>query len=278
MVYGATFSQNGTPIERAADYQRVLDTRWKTMSIVATVHFAKDDLMNGPKVVKILDHNLGYLPAFEAPFFNTRYEVQSTAAGSYAFVADRKSIYYVKIHPESTTGDYKIEGNINVYDLNIEEDFDSKGKGTLVPATKTDIGMKIIGNGADAAKNVQDKGSLGYSVTTESKAFGIAKVAGAEITGASFVSPASVTIEHDLLYPPLVKFITMNPLGTSSTDPNQHILPVPSDSEVFCGPMGIGFTASNMWVEAQTNRLIVSSSVNDTYRYVIFREPTEIAG
>lgn len=268
MIYGATFSQSATPIDRAPDYQRVLDTRWKTMSIVATQHFAKADLMNGPKIVKILDHNLGYLPAFEAPFFNTRYETQSTAVGSYAFVADRKSIYYVKVHVEIATSDYAIEGNINVYDLNIEENFDSKAKGTITPSTRTDIGVKIIGNDLYAAKNVNDRSALGYAVTTDSKAFGVLKVDEVSISSGTGI------INHDLQYPPLVKLITTDPLRLGSSAE----LPVPSNSPVFCGPMGIGFSASNLWVKTETNRLIVNSSTDEIYRYVIFREPTEIAG
>jgi hypothetical protein len=243
------------------------------MSIVKSFKYDNADLMFGPRVVKLFDHNLGYLPAFEAPFFDTRYEVQSTAVGSYAFVSDRKSIYFVKFHPESSTGDYAIHGNINVYDLNIEKDFDSKAKGTLTPSTNTDIGMKIVGNDEYAAKNTQDKGSLGYAVTTESKAFGISKIDEITITGASFITPGSTVIEHDLQYPPLVKFITMDPLQL-----NSNALPIPSASPVFCGPMGIGFSANNLWITTETNRLIVNSSTNVTYRYVLFREPTEIAG
>lgn len=275
MTYGATFSQSATPIDRAPDYQRILDTRWKTMSIVATMQYDNADYQFGPKIVKLLDHNLGYLPAFEAPFFNTRYEVQSTAAGSYAFVADRTSIYFVKGHDPATTSLYAIHGNINVYDLNIEEDFDSKSKGTITPSTKTSMGMKIIGNDEYAAKNVGDKGALGYAVTTESKAFGIVKVDEVTITGATFIAPSTATIDHDLQYPPLIKLITTDPLQLSSPFP---FLPRPSTSPVFCGPMGIGFTANNLSVKAETNRLIVQSSTNGTYRYVIFREPTEIAG
>lgn len=268
MTYGATFSQSGTPIDRAADFQRILDTRWKTMSIVETQPFI-GGLGANFTTYKILDHNLGYLPAFEAPYYNTRYEVQSTAAGTFAFVADRTSIYFVKVNGVDLPK-YTMNGHINVYDLNIEEDFDSQAKGNMLSPKKTSYGIKIVGDDEYAAKNVGDAGTLGFAMTTESKALGISRVNQVIITSGGFGEDAKAIIEHDLGYPPLIKFINMNPITGGIT--------APSNSPVFCGPMGMSFGTNNLWVRAETNRLTVSASQASTLRYIIFREPTEIAG
>lgn len=278
--YGVVLTQSGTPVQFASDYQRVVDTRWKTMSIVATAPFQMNGIRGDVGAIKILDHNLGYLPAFEAPFFNTRYEVQMSGSSAFRFIADTKSIYFIARNDLlPIIYNYAIDGYINVYDLNIDEGYTSKTEGLLSSPSETDMGIKIIGNDEFAAKRVNSSRASGFSMTSESKALGVAEVADVTLSGFVPGGWATGTIDHDLGYLPLVKLIDPEPFQFTPTD-FQPVNPFsrPSNDTRFCGPMTLGFSSDNIMVTAQFQRLELQASVNKTFRYVLFREPTEIAG
>lgn len=274
--YGVAFAQSGTPVARASDYQRTIDSRWKTVSLVATAPLNIPNIFTmTSEITKILDHNLGYLPAFEGPFFNTRYEVQSSFFGSYIFVADRKSVYLINtVANNSAFGPAdarSIIGAINVYDINMEEDYSSMPKGVPSGSIDSHHGIKIIGNDEYAAKNVQDSSALGFSTTTDAKAMGIYKVASVSIPAPPQFGTSEAIVAHELGYPPLIKFADMTPLFR-----NQFInYPAPSNSDAFIGALSLGNLG--LRVRAKTNQIVVESSVGKEYRYVLFREPTEVA-
>jgi hypothetical protein len=274
--YGVAIAQTGTPVARASDYQRILDSRWKTVSLVVTAPLNIPDLFAMPdEITKIVDHNLGYLPAFEAPFFNTRYEVQSTFFGAYLFVADRKSIYLINQVAgntfQSAENARSIIGAINVYDINMEEDYSSMPKGVPSGSVESHHGIKIIGNDQYAAKNVQDSAALGFATTTDAKAMGIYKVDSVTVPTPPQFGTATATVDHELGYPPLIKFADMNPLFGSI----YQSYTAPSNSDAFIGALSLGNLG--LRVRAKPNQITVESSVGKEYRYVLFREPTEVA-
>ena len=67
--YGVQISQQGVSIERAADYQKVLDSNWKFLDIAFEVDIDVKIGMgarpNGYYLVELFNHGLGYIPAFE---------------------------------------------------------------------------------------------------------------------------------------------------------------------------------------------------------------------
>jgi len=263
--YGITISGSGVAIERASDYQRILDTRWKTTSIVASVPFKTDDFEYLPEFTKILDHNLGYIPAFEAPFFNTTGESQSSKSGFYLFVADRTSIWFINGNYTGTPSvkPYGIDGYVNVYDINMEKDFESEAVGLVAAAKRGNIGMKLVGNNKYAAHDANDADPLGFSVSTDAKGIGISRVA----------PLGSGIIKHTLAYPPLVKLVDTDPYK------NNFLVTIrpPSETNKFYGPLRL-FGSSG--VRIQPSQLVVTVNPGDEsrYRYVMFRDPVEIAG
>jgi len=271
--YGITISGSGVPIERASDYQRILDSRWKTASIVMSVRFAVDNFQTLPTFTKVLDHNLGYIPAFEAPFFNTTYEVQGSLASTYLFVADNTSIWFVNESP-GTSDAYKIDGYINVYDINMEVDFESEPTGLVAAPKRGNIGVKIVGNGKYSARNANDSDPLGFSLSTDAKGIGIARIATLNSRGGvPFTIPSRGIIKHGLPYPPLVKLVNTDPYLDNFLVTKKP----PSTTGKFYGPLRLlGATG----VRVETGQLVVETSYvdNDTYRYVMFRDPVEIAG
>lgn len=282
MTNGIAISYDGIDIRKASDYQRTIDTRWKTMNIVKSVKYVNNDLQMGPQIQKIVDHNLGYLPAFDAPYFNGRYEVQSTISGSYTFVADTKSIYLVKYFNTSTpsANPYRVNGYINIYDLNIEENYESVTKGLQGATGNATNGVKIIGNGDFAAKTVGDQGAYKFSITSEGKAFGIQKVGTAEITNAvGLPSPAngSTEIPNDLPYPPLIKFVVLGMPGARDPNTGGPLLTPPSSDPKLCSPMSFS-GIRNFFVRSSGGRVTVESSENGKFKYIIFRDPIERVG
>lgn len=280
MTNGIAISYDGIDIRKASDYQRTIDTRWKTMNIVMSRRYVNNDIQNGPQITKLFDHNLGYLPAFDAPYFNSRYEVGSTISGAYAFVADTKSIYFVKYSNTSTpsANPYKIDGYINVYDLNIEEEYESPTKGLEGSTGNSTNGIKIVGNGDFATRTVNDQGAYKFSITSEGKAFGINKVGTAEITNANPMSAinGSTTIPNDLPYPPLIKFVILGMPGSRDLNTGVPLLPLPSNDKL-CSQMGFSGTR-NFYVRTSGGKITVESSENGQFKYIIFRDPIERVG
>ena len=260
--YGITISGSGVPIERASDYQRIIDSRWKTASIVMSVPFKTDNFAALPKFTKILDHNLGYIPAFEAPFFNTTYEQQGSVSGTYLFVADSSSIWFINENPDTTTP-YKIDGYINVYDVNMQEDFESEPTGLVAAAKRGNIGIKIIGNGKYAAHDANDVDPLGFAISTDAKGIGIARIS----------SLNNGIIKHNLQYPPLVKLVDTDPYRNNFIVTSKP----PSTTGVFYGPLRL---IGSSGVQVKPGQLMVTLFPDDQerYRYIMFRDPVEIAG
>lgn len=261
--FGIAIAQSGTPIARASDYQRIIDTRWKTMSVVATKEINITDAFATAQVIKILDHNLGYLPAFEAPFYNTRFEVQTSNEGGYLFLSDRNSIYLVV--PDVYPFDYTIKGSINVYDLNMEVDYQGEDRGLIGSVGRSDRGIKVIGNGQYAARDVRDTDPIGFSITTDSKAIGVDKIGTVNVVAGRGVIP------HTLNYPPLINVVSFYNRTNIFSLGNQ--VQPPSNSDAFCGPLELPAT-----VKVEPQAVVLESAAANTYRFVIFKEPTEIAG
>lgn len=95
--YGLEFSQEGIPIQRAADYQKVLDDRWPFLDIafeqeIPIEYEIKANATSYAWSLLIYEHNLGFLPGFtyrllEGSFFDSfgsrAVWVVSTAKGIY---------------------------------------------------------------------------------------------------------------------------------------------------------------------------------------------------
>jgi len=275
--YGIAIAQSGTPIDRASDYQKIIDTRWKTASIIASIPYRNEDLEYGPEFVKIFDHNLGYIPAFEAPFYNTTYESQSSLSGSYLFVADSTSIWFVNgVHNSTPSASPTvIDGVINVYDVNIEVDFTSTRNGLVAAPRSSDRGVKLIGNGKYAAHDANDSDPLGFSLSTDAKGIGIAEIGTVHARGGDPVGFTVLNrgiIRHDLPYPPLLKLVDSTPYENNFLVQNKP----PSATGKFYGPMRL---LGSSGVRVEPGQLVIRTGYpdDDRYRYIIFRDPVDIA-
>lgn len=263
--YGIAISQSGTPIKFADDYQKIIDTRWRPLgtAIAYKVDFTVDPAAGK---FKLFDHNLGFIPAFEAPRQTDRLNAsyQSSPIGRAVFAADDTSIYIVK----GDTFDKKIvvTGYIYVYNFPINEPFDSQYKGVSMANTgKSDTGMKINGNSEFSYNRLEDDSNFGFSVNTNNKQLNVAKVD---------VSTSNI-LYHAIPYPPLVKFSRKLDdsiiLGYSTGVKTYNNFPKDTYTSLSMADSGI-------YVNAGTQYKITIYNGGSDYAYVIFRDPSEIAG
>ncbi len=252
--YGAVFTQTGVPIKGSAEYQRVLDSRWKFMEIeqsvrinvpIAAVGFGDPYLL-----IKLVDHNLGYLPAF----FSTAQD--QGVNNPIAFSTD-KAIYY-NVSPGTPAGN--IVGWVHIFNVDIQQLYKAEYfKPSNKPDTVSNRGAKFLEDGSK--KKLNDEGAEGFSVNTRAKALSIHMTGPYAIDGAG----ASPTLDHGLGYFPTSMIARLQASG--------HVAFNPTTSTVIT-PLSYPLRAT------VTNTTIkfggVQSVATGNYAYIILKDPAEI--
>lgn len=184
---GIVFSQNGTPVKGSADYQRVYDSRWRFVEIewertIRTVLPARPVVDSGARYydeVKIMDHNLGFLPVFETDFPDQRYNYAMQAGAS--MYADTKSFFFRRFVTTNGAEAQDLTFNIRLYNLNAMEEYIApKGLPQGTSSARGDIGVKFL-DGKTKGVGVGDDSPTGFSVDSTKKMLsihrsGIAKI------------------------------------------------------------------------------------------------------
>lgn len=269
MTNGIAISQSGVPIKYSEDYQRTVDTRWKPVGIVAEYDVSLViPTTYTATLVKVLDHNLGYVPAFIAPR-QTDYlypSPQSSPIGMTTFYADDTSIYYLKKGLGCS-----VTGKFYLFDFAINEAYDTGYKGTtMAKSSKSDYGLIMSDGGGRDVSKIEDKD---LSLTTRFKNLSLAKIDFARTVSGSF------TINHDIPYPPLIKIskkLEDNTVIVAYGSPNTYLRVY---KETWSA---LGLADNNAYVNAGTiHKATVGVSGLGTSTiycaYVILRDPSEIA-
>lgn len=214
MSNGIQVSQRGIPIDRAADYQKVLDSRWRFMEVAleidTTITVPEAPLLtyNSFQRVNIAKHNLTnkgkpFVPAFHASWLpdpdypleegSNQYDVYPTAA---LYIDDQYLYFYRANYAGGNLSgnpypavDIKVKAKI--YNLPILEEYLAiqevpTGSGKV----NTDIGMTAL-DGSNPAATVGGTSPDGYSIDTRKKILSIHRVAQKDIYA---FDPRSATI------------------------------------------------------------------------------------
>lgn len=178
--YGIQISQEGIPVRRAADYQKVLDDRWPFLDIVIETevrfeHKFHEGNDNYRWSIELLDHSLGYLPAF------TYRMVEGSLLDEFGFdigeVVSTKQGIYLKgffIPGQQMTLNGKILLRVFACDITAETSY---GVGQIDPIAKRDsrkYGAKILKSGVPPEKFSGDEMS-DFALNTDAKALAIQK-------------------------------------------------------------------------------------------------------
>lgn len=273
---GAVITQSGTPVKFADDYQKIIDTRWRPVGIVA-VYPIEMSVNSAGGIYKLFDHNLGYIPAMDAPRQTDRLNPspQSTPIGAAMFCVDDTSVYLIKY---STIGyNIKVKGNIVLYNYPINEPYDSDYKGnSLARVSKSDYGMQIEGNNTWGTSKLGTGDNLGFSVNTNVKDISIAKIGQISYVPVT-TGENPLVVTYDIPYPPLIK-ISNKIITGRFRDAMNNVIEIPKEtwSSISLADVGAFINAGTI------NQSIIyigglANVKENVISYVIYRDPSEIA-
>lgn len=250
--YGAIFAQSGVPVSRSADYQRVLDSRWKFMEIAQFLYI---DMIiptrSGSSVYlnKILEHNLGFLPAFYCSPLNI-------SIGFDIKISATKNAIWGYI-PAVATSAITVRGWLYVFNVDVTTYYKAPyNQPSFAPTGDTSYGAKFLEE--DSHARIDDSGTVGFSLNTQAKALGVHMHDTYPFDGAG-VGPI---ISHGLGYPPTF-------LNAKMDTPSSF-----NNNEASIGPLGQPARAliTNQTIQFRGAQSILLGN----YAYIILKDPSDI--
>lgn len=176
--YRAQISQDGVPLDRAADYQKTLDTKWPFLDIAfeQRVHVSKADWysVNTDWYIVLLEHNLGYLPPFQVREIGTTYLKDSML--SEVVATSTKIILTGTFIVGDPTTPLEIDLFVRVFAVDMTKEYKYDGQFTQARPSVSipKYGAKIINQRKPGAR--LDSTELSdFSLHTSAKALGIHK-------------------------------------------------------------------------------------------------------
>lgn len=189
MSNGIQVSQEGIPVDKASDYQKVLDSRWLFMEVAheidttITVPAAALPAVNTVQRVNILKHNLtnkgkAMVPAMHASWLQSVGDINSDQFYNAGLFADHEYIFFQRSNYAFGSGltALTIKVKAKVYNLDILGDYLAiqeipRGSGRV----NTSVGLTAL-DGSDSATTVGGTASHGYSIDTRKKILSIHKI------------------------------------------------------------------------------------------------------
>lgn len=179
MATGLKITQRGTDLERAADYQTVLDSRWPIFEVLLEkqidVTFTPTGV-EGYDVRKLFDHDNNSVPAFE--FYQDASVVDpayNLSLNTYSLVYTKSSVYASSLFIlGDTTQPYRLKGLLRLYRTNFNTPFKSDTI-TISPQLNTDgtdTGLKILDENKSGS-NMRRPEYDNYTLNTDAKAMSI---------------------------------------------------------------------------------------------------------
>lgn len=273
--YGVQISQQGVPLERAADYQKVLDSNWKFLDILEEIpiDFTTPAFSgsNGYRQFKLYEHGLGFLAAYEfIPSSLSGGNTSVSPRGKFDIMddlaSDDKAIYYVPFYLSSDPSTpVRVKGMLRVYTINMMEEYTAPSY-SLASTTPTEVaryGAKFIDFNRGNAR-IDDASVYPFTLNTRAKQISIHKC------GSQSVLNDVLTIDHKVGYPPTYLLARINDDATWSNN-----------------PFGVGVKTTGTLLstgirsKATNNDIVFRGQQNvlaGTFGYIILKDPAEIAG
>lgn len=211
MSNGIEITQKGVPVDRAADYQKVLDSRWLFMEValevdtVVTIPATALPPSDSFQRVNVAKHNLtrqgkSFVPAFHASWLpDSQYPVGvgynnfDVYPSASLYIDDQYLFFYRKLFasggilgapPPAIT----IRVKAKIYNLPITEDYLAiQDIPTGVGKVNTRFGVTAL-DGSNSATTVGGTSPDGYSIDTRKKVLSVHKVVQKDIYGSDYRS------------------------------------------------------------------------------------------
>lgn len=273
--YGAVFSQQGIPIERANDYQKVMDSRWNFLNIniekYINVIFDFTGQTTGWKRVLVHRHSLPFAAAFEVllssksvstdqflPYTRMNGNVRSYPDG----------IYYVFFWDSSYNSTVlRVAGFLRVYEVDLRQTYlaPSSVLGLAQPQPAARYGAKFLDPNRGGT-NINDNTPRSYSLYTPAKQISI------HMHGTIQAIGGVLTLTHKVGYPPSY-------LLCSAYDKTDSNFPAPlHDGEFEFGPLFESYARAKATADTIVFQGVQSTLGTRRFGYLILKDPVEIAG
>lgn len=244
MSNGIVISQQGIDLKRAAEYQKVLDSRWRFLEIEKEIVLTIDT----NAIIRVVDHNLGYLP-----FFTTVYPDSSLSRHGLTRATSR-SVY---IDTRFETIPFTI--CVRVFRVDVTSNYTAPVDFQIAAqeSEKTPYGVKVLKR--DSGRGMDEKNKDFYSLNTRAKALSI------HSHGSASASGGQITLQPALGYPPSYF------LASTTTVSSGEEAGAPAVSE---------FDALNCVASANAATITFSgaqSALSGSYAYLILKDPAQVA-
>lgn len=193
--YGIQISQEGIPLERAADYQKVLDDKWPFIDIVIDrdITISKTDwpAVTAEWIYEIAEHNLGRTP----PFTYRELGTNVINTNQYKMLATKDKIYLVgRWYTGDPTTPLNIRISLRVFSFDITEEKSYSGEhGTArVRTSARKYGAKVL-SPKNVTTNFSSQEMSDYSLNSNAKALSLYKTGVQDINPWSRYNYASVS-------------------------------------------------------------------------------------
>lgn len=270
--YGLQISQRGIPLDRAADYQKVIDDRWPFLDVAfdRDIDISKADWPVATQwwTIELLRHDLGYIPAYT--FRESTSLIDSF--GNTRVIATKTSVFLrgLFVSGDPTTP-IRIIGKLRVFALDITKEFKAPIRHYAVrPDKDPEYGVKVLkpGNSRISARDMSK-----FSINTQSKALSVQQ------TGLVVprVADGHLIINHDIGYPPtfmIAHFEYASAWSSPYADPTpgeNRIKPLDNRTEYG------SILAKSRVTTTQLDLADAQSALYDSYGYVIIKDPIEVA-
>lgn len=266
--YGLQISQQGTPLNRAADYQKVLDDRWPFLDIALDVNidasFVDYPTASGWWIIEVARHDLGYLPAF---FFREASSILEDPLTNTELVATKRAVYMrgLWISGDPTPA-LRLRGRLRVFACDITSEFESPIRHYAAkPDRDAEYGVKILrpGNSRIRSHDMED-----FSLNTDAKALSVQKTGTAVPDGGT----GHLIINHDMGYPPTY-LVTQVEYTTDWS--SFYADPLPADDRIK--RLNNQQFAKASVTTSQLDLAGAQSALTGTYAYLIIKDPIEVA-
>lgn len=190
MANGISVTRQGVPIDRAADYQKVLDSRWRFMEVDYVLNKKVTIPVgvvqsSGPynQRVNIYRHNLGFVPAFHGSWKPEAAWMSYVTDGYHADLlgatlwADEEWVYFTRlVDAFNNSASLSIDVSALIYNLPILEVYQAPTEIAVGTApTKSNYGLRAL-DGKDPNVKIDGSSSHGFSVDTKKKIISVNRV------------------------------------------------------------------------------------------------------
>lgn len=254
MSNGIIIVENGADVDTAADYQKSLDSRDKFLEIAD--ERILDVSIGGDPVIKLFDHDLGYLPLFTFKLISQSSNADinfydqalyATTTGIYAdnFLVPSDYICFIRVFKLDVTANYSAPST----------------HPSIGTTDSSPVGVKILD--IHQGQSIASRNKSGFTLNTSAKAISIHKhgTISVDTTG-------KIVITHTIGYPPT---FFISPIQT-----------IPGGFGILNGQRTVREFGSQLGLGSANGSTIIISGAQGVlgvgdYAYIILKDPVEVA-